>query len=202
MPRESAGASRPRAPRTVSQLIVVGIDGSASSLAAAEWALEEAHRCGATLEAVCVWESVTHSDAYPNAPFQAATEVGAREAAQAALDAIVTRIRRRPESAGVRIEPLLLEGLPGPALVDESRAADLLVIGTHGRRAWARMLLGSVSSYCVLHATCSTVVVPSRPVAEGSTEPARVPARAVPSALLMPAPGAGAATAQASGRRR
>jgi nucleotide-binding universal stress UspA family protein len=46
------------------------------------------------------------------------------------------------------------------ALVDASRAADLLVVGSRGRGAVAARVLGSVSQGCVRHARCPVVVVP------------------------------------------
>jgi nucleotide-binding universal stress UspA family protein len=63
-------------------------------------------------------------------------------------------------------------GLPDEAIVHEARAwsADLLVVGTHGRRGAARFLMGSVAETVLRHAPCSVLVVPSaRTGAAGST---------------------------------
>jgi universal stress protein E len=53
-------------------------------------------------------------------------------------------------------------GEPAQAIVHEARAwsADLLVLGTHGRRGAARLLLGSVAETVLRHASCSVLVVP------------------------------------------
>ena len=54
--------------------------------------------------------------------------------------------------------------VPGPArtvILDEAEGwgADLIVLGSHGYRAWERFLLGSVSQSVVSHAKCSVEVV-------------------------------------------
>lgn len=56
-------------------------------------------------------------------------------------------------------------GEPAQAIVHEARAwsADLLVLGTHGRRGAARLLLGSVAESVLRHAPCSVLVVPPAP---------------------------------------
>lgn len=56
------------------------------------------------------------------------------------------------------------EAVPGPArtvILNEAEAwgADLIVVGSHGYRAWERFLLGSVSQSVVAHAKCSVEVV-------------------------------------------
>jgi nucleotide-binding universal stress UspA family protein len=56
----------------------------------------------------------------------------------------------------------------GPAralILDEAESwgADLIVVGSHGYRAWERFLLGSVSQSVVSHAKCSVEVVRCRP---------------------------------------
>lgn len=52
----------------------------------------------------------------------------------------------------------VIEGHPAPVLIDTSRSADLLVVGSHGHGAFTGMLLGPVSQHCVQHATCPVLV--------------------------------------------
>jgi nucleotide-binding universal stress UspA family protein len=148
--------------------IVVGVDGSEASMSAARWALHEAHRSGATLTVVHVWQSSIALIGC--SPQQASHIAGFVDAAQHVLDGVIKRLSAEAEAAHVSLDPVLIPGEPGPVLVDESTDADMLVVGSHGRGALGRAVLGSVSAYCVHHATCSTLIVPSRPLAEHRRE--------------------------------
>jgi nucleotide-binding universal stress UspA family protein len=61
---------------------------------------------------------------------------------------------------------------PGRLLVAESRHAGLLVIGTREHVGWGRILNGSVSHYCLSHATCPVVAVPPAVTQGYGSEPA------------------------------
>ncbi|MGI8458513.1 MAG: universal stress protein, partial [Propionibacteriaceae bacterium] len=52
-------------------------------------------------------------------------------------------------------------GPPGPVLVDAAAHAQLLIVGTRDRTGVARLLSGSVSRYCLHHATCPVVAIPA-----------------------------------------
>jgi len=61
----------------------------------------------------------------------------------------------------ITIEPLVVPGSPRAVILDEAKNwnADLIVVGSHGYRAWERFLMGSVSQAVVSHAQCSVEVV-------------------------------------------
>ena len=57
------------------------------------------------------------------------------------------------------VETTVGYGHPAQVLIDASKDADLLVVGSRGHRAWTGMLVGSVSLLCVTGAHCPVVVV-------------------------------------------
>jgi nucleotide-binding universal stress UspA family protein len=138
--------------------IVVGIDGSPSGRAALHWALKLAEDTGAELEAVHAWElNYAWIDGY-EAGLQAWAQHSKR-AAQACVDeALSEAIGTRPEYANVT--RVVVEGQPAKVLLDRSKDADVLVVGSRGRGGFSGLLLGSVSQQCVHHAHVPVVVVP------------------------------------------
>jgi nucleotide-binding universal stress UspA family protein len=59
-----------------------------------------------------------------------------------------------------RLELLVIDGEPGPALCDLAAevGASALIVGSRGRGGLRRALLGSVSDYIVRHAPCTVIV--------------------------------------------
>jgi nucleotide-binding universal stress UspA family protein len=51
------------------------------------------------------------------------------------------------------------EGNPAKVLIERSKGADLMVVGSRGRDGFAGMLLGSVSQHLVAHAHCPVTIV-------------------------------------------
>jgi nucleotide-binding universal stress UspA family protein len=145
-------------------VIVVGVDHSAGAKAALVFAHEEAQLRGAMLRAVHVWQYASiagYTGFEGSIPMVGGDMHELRAAAIAALEATVRETL--PNIGGVRLEQRVVEGIPGAVLVDESRDADLLVVGSRGHGGFAQLLLGSVSQQCAQHAACPVVIVRSKP---------------------------------------
>jgi len=139
------------------ELVVVGVDGSAESVAALRWAARYATATGARVRALLAWHYPT---AAGEAPVGVAPEA-IREQTEAqmhqTLDEAIAKVAAGQDTAGV--ERSTAYGHPAQALIEASREADLLVVGSHGHGAFTGMLVGSVSIHCVTGAFCPVVVV-------------------------------------------
>lgn len=156
--------------------IVVGVDGSAHSLAALRWAFDEAVLRGADLQVVMAWDlpEAFGVELGSAAAFgDAATEIERAHAAR--LERAVDSLGAGP--GGMRIERVLLQEDAAGALVRTARGADLLVVGSRGHGAIRRMVLGSVSAACVAHAPCPVAVIGTPHPSTERSEPRRFAAR-------------------------
>ena len=134
--------------------IVVGVDGSASSIKALEWALEQARRTGAKVEAVQAWEVPTmYGSGMMVLPGGEEFDKSARQSLEAAVN---NALGGRTD---VPVEHHTVGGHPAKSLIDMAEGADLLVVGSRGHGGFVGTLVGSVSQYCVSHASCPVVVI-------------------------------------------
>jgi len=81
-------------------------------------------------------------------------------------EAVERRLRPLLEHArkdGVEAEPLILRGFADEAIIAAAKQqhADLIVMGTHGRRGAARLFLGSVAARVISTAPCPVMTVRS-----------------------------------------
>ena len=133
--------------------IVVGVDGSESSRHALRWAARQVQLTGANLEVVITWELPTTFGWVPPYPSDFNP---AGDAQQAADEEVNAALSSYPD---VVAQTTVVEGHPAPTLVQASRGAELLVLGSRGHGEFAGMLLGSVSEHCVSNSPCPVVVV-------------------------------------------
>ena len=131
-------------------VIVVGVDGSPSSLRAVQWAAQQAKLTGATLRAVSSWR-------WPNYITRLPPGVDLPKDTGITLDEVLDQALVGSED--VIVTRHVIEGPPGPALLSQAEEATLLVVGAKGRAAFPGMLLGSVAEHCVRHGSCPVVVV-------------------------------------------
>jgi universal stress protein A len=87
-------------------------------------------------------------------------EVDARRWAEQQLARLAAAARK----AGVRVKVVLLSGDPADQIIRAARThrADLIVVGTHGRRGFSKMMIGSVAERVVRTAPCPVVTVRSQ----------------------------------------
>jgi len=79
----------------------------------------------------------------------------AADAQRAADEEVATVLRDYPD---VEVQTTVVEGHPAPSLIQASRDAELLVLGSRGHGEFAGMLLGSVTQHCVATAHCPVLV--------------------------------------------
>lgn len=140
------------------KLIVAGVDGSDASRAALSWAYDEATHHGAALNVVMTWKSPTLPMPPPyGGAVDGDYESQPRNSALAQLDAFVSDLV--PQTPAVDVRTSIEEGSPAKVLIERSKEADLLVVGSRGLDGFAGMLLGSVSQHLVAHAECPVVVI-------------------------------------------
>jgi len=135
-------------------VVAVGVDGSEGAAKALAFAAEEARLRGATLRVVQAWSvpPVTTLTYVPAELFD-----DARLEAERELDQQVTAaLGFEPH---VVVDKRLVEGPPAQALLEQSGDVVLLVVGSRGRGGFGGLVLGSVSTQVVHHATCPVTVV-------------------------------------------
>lgn len=133
--------------------IVVGVDGSNTSIEALREGNRIARALGTGITAVTVWS-------YPHVPMGVSmTSTGwtpERDAQTILRDAI-------EQAFGADIPPGLnseiVEGNPSASLMRAAEGSTMLVVGTRGHGGFLGLLMGSVSSACAEHASCPVLVV-------------------------------------------
>jgi nucleotide-binding universal stress UspA family protein len=138
--------------------IIVGVDGSPASNAAVCWAARDAvmRRIPLTLVHVVNPLASTWSQAPLLDGFAVWQE---NEGRRILADALKIARDTAKDNPRIPIESELMFSATVPTLVDMSKDAELMAVGTYGRGALARGLLGSVSSGLVRHAHCPVAVI-------------------------------------------
>ena len=138
--------------------IIVGIDGSGHSHRALIRAMKEAVAHHAPLTVLTVHQAVMGFGGGPvNNPGDQVQADRAREAAQAETDKALAEVGEpRPQSVTVKA----VHGFPAEVLIDASRDADMIVLGSRGVGGFGLLLMGSVTSQVTHHAACPVLIVP------------------------------------------
>ncbi|PPK67008.1 universal stress protein [Actinokineospora auranticolor] len=136
--------------------VVVGIDGSDTSLTATKWAADEARRRGTTLSLVhaCVPPAVRHPTTLASQAdyIDALTDHGRvwlREA----------RAVARHAAPGLPVRQDLRVGQAAAVVLEAAERAALVVVGSRGLGGFRALTVGSVSTAVAHHASCPVVVI-------------------------------------------
>ncbi|MBB5801503.1 nucleotide-binding universal stress UspA family protein [Saccharothrix ecbatanensis] len=146
--------------------VVVGVDGSETSVRAVAFAFEYASRRGGDLLAVHAWADLPLEALAPLRE-QDANRRQVEEQAAALIDRSLAP--HRQDYPDVRVSRVVAFDGPAHALLDNAREASLIVVGSHGRGAVRRALLGSVGHAVLYHAPCSVAVVHRDQATSGGT---------------------------------
>jgi nucleotide-binding universal stress UspA family protein len=138
----------PLMPHPAEAPVLLGFDGSPGSELAAALAFDEASRRHVDL-------IVLHACSDADLPDANRPAIGASEHAMLAAQLAGWHERY----LDVRIQPRVVWDRPARHLIELSEAAQLVVVGSHGRGGFAGMLLGSVSSAVVQQARMPVIVV-------------------------------------------
>jgi nucleotide-binding universal stress UspA family protein len=135
--------------------VVVGVDGSSTSLTAAEHAARAAVARSRPLHLV---HGYLHPLGYgvPLNPYDLGVPAPTAESRKMLEQAAAELVDRHPT---LRVEVRQVAGGPGVTLIEESRRAELVVVGSRGVGGFAGLLLGSVSNQVAQHAHCPVLVV-------------------------------------------
>lgn len=130
--------------------IVVGVDGSPSSLLALQWAARLVPTVASSITAVAAWQvpftyyEFPISGWDPKSVAQTILSTALNEAFDGEPPPFITAETRQGPAAGV--------------LIDESRNAEMLIVGSRGHGGFVGLLLGSVSSAVAEHAACPVLI--------------------------------------------
>ncbi|WP_433088271.1 universal stress protein [Dactylosporangium sp. CA-052675] len=123
--------------------VIVGVDGSPAAFGAVRWAADEAMRLGRSLRVVHALEVY--------GPYEDVSDE--RDLAHDAA----TEIRRW--QPGLEVTVGTWHGEPARVLVEQSRTAGLVVVGSRGSGGFHSLLVGSVGLHLAAHAHCPVLVV-------------------------------------------
>ena len=135
--------------------IVAGVDGSAPSRLALEWAVTEARLRNGQVRAVTAWEFPPANLGMEGLDWD--PDVFPQTARQLQNEAL-----KRVDSEDVTVTGDVYEGNAATVLLRAAENADLLVVGSRGLGGFTGLLLGSVSTQVLHHAPCPVLVVRNR----------------------------------------
>jgi nucleotide-binding universal stress UspA family protein len=138
--------------------IAAGVDGSPDAERALQWAVGEAKLRNAAVRILTAWQVpvIAYTPHGASPPAGTSLEDRIREAAEGVAEAAAQRVR---EEADLPVETRVVEGKPADVLIEQSRGADLLVLGSRPKGALSGLLTSSVTVQCAIQAPAPTAIV-------------------------------------------
>lgn len=133
--------------------IVVGVDGSPLSVEALRWAMKLEPAVGGPITAAIAWQfpAAAVLGAYPSMEWS--PEADAREVLQKTIEDAYG------DSPPEGLKTLVASGPAAHVLIEATRQARLLIVGSRGLGGFMGLMLGSVSAACAEHAGCPVLVL-------------------------------------------
>jgi nucleotide-binding universal stress UspA family protein len=146
--------------------ILLAVDGSSFSDAATAEVARRAWPVGSEVKVLSIFEPAVAPtpEAWTIPPdYFEEMNNASRTNASSLVEAAIAKLKQTLPASS-KITGQFVQNFPKSVILDEAErwGADLIVVGSHGYRAWERFLLGSVSQAVVAHAKCSVEVVRNR----------------------------------------
>ncbi len=150
-------AADPQPPATMDgpKTMLVGVDGSDSSLQALRWALREARLRGDNVDVLHCWHITSYGDmAGLGAVYSG--DMG-QESAEALLADLMEKVAA--ETGGLTVTSHVELGPAATTIIEATTQADLVVVGRRGHGGFLSLVMGSVAQQVAAHAHCPVVIV-------------------------------------------
>ena len=138
--------------------VIVGVDGSSVSRVAVDWAARDAALRGTTLRLVHILTPPAVM-AFLEVPMPPGYLQWQEEEGRALLDTALKTVEEAAGDSRIEVTTEMVAGPAVPVLADLSADAQMMVVGCRGRGAFARGLLGSISTGLVHHAKCPVAII-------------------------------------------
>jgi nucleotide-binding universal stress UspA family protein len=145
----------------ITRPVVVGVDGSARARSAVDWAAEEASRRHAPLRLVHGFDLERAGYITAGCPTPAASLSTPLHAARRVLADTASEYRQ--QYPDLCISTIFSVASPAGLLIEQSKAASMVVVGARGRGGFTGLLAGSASTRLASHAYGPVVVVRGQP---------------------------------------
>ena len=139
--------------------MLVAFDGSPSSLAALQWAHDHAELLHLEVKVVHIWEYAETALDVAGIGFGSAGFIGESDPKAWSEQILINGVAQVYGEHATGVSAESIEGGVVKTLVELSKSAALMVIGSRGHGKFADLILGSVSESCSAKSKCPVVIV-------------------------------------------